>query len=773
MNSEFDHWSARITRYAAPTLILFALSVPLVIFGAVGALRSTSNDPRQWLPRAFAETDKYEWFQHHFGTDEIAVVSWPGCTLDDPRVERLATSLEDSPFFDRAITGPRLLKKLTAPPLRVPSSVAIRRMRGILLGPDYRTTCIVLATSSTGKANRVAAVESIASRAATECHLADATLRLAGPTVDAAAIDSESRRLLFQLAGISAALSFFVAFWRLQSVRLAIIVLVGAIYSTGLTLAAVYFSGGKMNLLMTMLPPLIYVLSISASVHLVNYYRDALADSPLQDAAAAAIVRGWLPCMLAALTTAIGLMSLMMSKIDPIRMFGVYSAVGVMISLAVLFLFLPSALQSFPPAAKQPNGRLPTGHGAIDDVGTRLMASIGRHYVAVMLGCLILMGYCGWGLTRVDSTVKLQDRFLASSKVIGDYRWLEEHVGPMVPVEVVIRFDRTCSLDFLQRMVLVADIQRAIQSLPQGVATLSAADLNPPLPQGGGIRQVVRRRRLKQRLVDSQQSLVAAHFLAEDTHEQLWRINVRAKALGSLDYGRFTETLRRRVEPLLRGVEAQATYTGVIPLIYKAQRQLLQDLVRSFLAAFGTIAIVFAVVLRNWGAAVVAMVPNLFPAGVVFGGMGWIRIPVQIGSVMTASAALGIAVDDTIHFLSWFYHGLDRGLSRLDALRNAFRRCAGAMAHTTLICASGLLVFAASSFVPILHFAYLMVFLLITALVGDLILLPAILASPLGNFFRTRRGIADRETSTASPTDASHSPKESPSVRVERAQHER
>ena len=124
---------------------------------------------------------------------------------------------------------------------------------------------------------------------------------------------------------------------------------------------------------------------------------------------------------------------------------------------------------------------------------------------------------------------------------------------------------------------------------------------------------------------------------------------------------------------------------------------------------------------------------------VVFGAMGWIDVPVQIGSVMTASAALGIAVDDTVHFLTWFRRGLEHGLIQPLALKEAFERCAGAMVHTTVICCSGLAVFALSSFVPILHFAWLMVFLLLAALIGDLILLPAILAGPLGGLFRTSR----------------------------------
>ena len=140
-----------------------------------------------------------------------------------------------------------------------------------------------------------------------------------------------------------------------------------------------------------------------------------------------------------------------------------------------------------------------------------------------------------------------------------------------------------------------------------------------------------------------------------------------------MDYGHFTETLRLRVDPLCRNAGAEAAYTGVIPLIYKAQRQLLQDLVKSFFTAFATIAVIFIVVFKSLRAAMLSMAPNLFPAVVVFGGMGWLQIPLQIGSVMTASAALGIAVDDTIHFLTWFRRGLDSGLPRVTALRGSFR----------------------------------------------------------------------------------------------------
>lgn len=739
-----------LTGHARWLLLIFAIAAPFVAWGARGALQSTSNDPRQWLPRKFAETEVYDWFQEQFGTDEMAVVSWSGCRIDDPRVEPLAQALEASPYFDQVITGPRLLKQLVSKPLRVSPQVALERLQGIVLGDDQRRTCLVLVTSEQARADRPAAVNAIYEIAEAKTQLKAADLFLAGPTVDAAAIDAESRKLLFQLAGFSGLVSFLVAAVRLRSVRLAAVVLTTAVYSTGVALAIVYYSGGFMNLLMTMLPPLIYVLSVSAAVHLANYYRDALDVYSVETAPARAAHHGWMPCLLAALTTAVGLVSLTISRIDPIRMFGVYSACGVVVSLLVMFTMLPAALRMFPPKSSFESlvPANPFWHGVRD----RLVVGIQRHYGILATAGALLMLLGGAGLPRMQSTVKLQDRFLKSSPVIQDYNWLEGNIGPMVPLEIVVRFPQQSPLYLLQRLQVLEKVEQEIERIPETLATLSAVDLAPEIPTGGGARQVIERRLMSRRLAESVDQLKKAHYLADQDDEQLWRVSVRANAVGNMDYGLFTETLRQRIDPIVQEAGATATYTGVIPLIYKAQRQLLQDLIVSFMTAFLVIAVVLVVILRSVRAALLAMIPNLFPAVLVFGGMGWIQLPIQIGSVMTASAALGIAVDDTVHFLTWFRRGLARGDSRRLALKNAFEHCAGAMVHTSLICSAGLAVFALSTFVPILHFAWLMVFLLISALLGDLILLPAILASPLGRLFRSTR---DSITKDARPNNGS------------------
>jgi predicted RND superfamily exporter protein len=142
------------------------------------------------------------------------------------------------------------------------------------------------------------------------------------------------------------------------------------------------------------------------------------------------------------------------------------------------------------------------------------------------------------------------------------------------------------------------------------------------------------------------------------------------------------------------------------------------------------------IAMRNTVAGLLSMIPNLLPAVVVFGAMGVAGIQIEIGTMLTASVAMGIAVDDTLHYVTWFRRGLAEGLNRREAIEFAYRRCGNAMIQTTAICGLGLLVFVFSPFGPISRFAWMMFAMLAAGLVGDLVVLPAILVGPLGVMFQ-------------------------------------
>ncbi|MFN9753557.1 MAG: efflux RND transporter permease subunit [Planctomycetota bacterium] len=209
--------------------------------------------------------------------------------------------------------------------------------------------------------------------------------------------------------------------------------------------------------------------------------------------------------------------------------------------------------------------------------------------------------------------------------------------------------------------------------------------------------------------------------------------------------------MQRKVEAKEPDLDVAAIYTGIVPIVYKAQGALLKSLIESTAGSFVSIAMIMMVLLRDWKGrwnignwmnfrgGMVAMLPNVFPIMLVFGAMGFLGIAVDIGSMMTASVAMGIAVDDTIHFLNWYNRGLQQGMTRNEAIRFSYTSCAESMAQTGLIVGCGLFVFALSTFQPTQRFGVLMLVLLNAATLGDLFVLPALLASPLGKWVGKER----------------------------------
>jgi predicted RND superfamily exporter protein len=226
-----------------------------------------------------------------------------------------------------------------------------------------------------------------------------------------------------------------------------------------------------------------------------------------------------------------------------------------------------------------------------------------------------------------------------------------------------------------------------------------------------------------------------------------WRISLRVSTQKNLDYAVMIADVENRIEMVRQQNHDQELenvrmdVTGGIPLVFRAQELLLWDLIYSFMTAFGLIAITMMVVLRGFVRGLLAMVPNVFPCVIVFGLLGLCRIPVDMGSMMTASVALGISVDSTLHLLTWMSIAMRRGLTRKEAVLYAVQRCSTALTQTMVICGIGMLVFGWSDFVPVARFAILLCAILFISLLGAVVALPAILFCPLGRFFE----ISDKE----------------------------
>lgn len=728
------------------SLLVAAILLPFVVTAALTVVKTNENDIKQWLPKGFKEAENHDWFTEHFGVDEMIVASWPGCTINDPRLHTFAEKLrgqkmsDGSLIYDRILTGQEMLDQLNE--LGVTQPNAIQRMSGLFIGPDEVQTCLLAFPSQQCAKDRSSVVENFYRSAEDAISIAPTDLKLGGPTVDGAAIDTESKKSLRQFIGLTV-LTIFVLCWvRMRNLRLSLVVLGFSGYSAFLALAILYWTGGKMNLTMIMLPTLIFILTVSACVHLANYFNDAAQRGSIKTAAIEAIRGGGYPVALSAITTAVGMVSLASSKIWPIKLFGIYSAAGLVASLPIVLVVLPATLHYLGPKlglASRSKKKL----GNSKQEPSSLIGWICRSHWFITIPCGIGLIALAIGANRLQASVKIQDRFATKTKIIQDYIWLESNLGPLVPMEVIVRFDETNKFTTKQRLELVRHIERGLTEHETINAAMSASLFRPVYMKNKGLQARVHNDTVERVWQSKFSKLEDAKLIANANGEQLWRISIRMAAMNNLDYGDFVSIVNQKVAERIADLKDQqgvsALLTGSIPMMYKAQHQVLRDLMQSFLTAFILISLVLIFVLRSVPAGLVAMLPNVFPPIVVFGAMGWLGWSIEIGSVMTASVALGIAVDDTIHFLTWHRRGVVNGLGRRESIRFAFDHCAKAMIDTTLICGLGVACFMFSVFMPTVRFSRLLLVLLSVALIGDLLLLPAILAGPLGRLFQRKK----------------------------------
>jgi predicted RND superfamily exporter protein len=748
---------------------------PLVIWGSNQALRNNSNKVKDWLPASFEETTHLNWFVDEFGGDDFVMVSWEGCTVDDPRAGQYAAELRKpvafgddalvSPFRE-VITGVESLQRLMEPPLDLSRKHARARLAGWAVGKDGDTSCLLAKLTPVGWQHRHAVCDHLYAVADRVPGLSSRDVHVAGSVLDSVAIDRASNDGLIFLSNASFGLCLLLMCCLLRSSWLAGMVFVTAIFCQQMSLALVHFCGAQMDSVLLIVPILVFVLIVSSGVHVANYYRDAIRDNGLEGAPLRAVSAAIAPCWLATATTGLGLGSLLVSFLVPVQKFGFFASFAILLGTAAMFLFLPTMLEQFPPRRAAQRWRaIAPGHGG---VWSWLLAAVRCLQYPILAGALLLTAAGIYGVFQLRASVRIHDMFLPSSRVLQDYEWLEDHVGPLVPFEIVLRApkpsDKSRTISMLQRIQLIGRVHQAAMKVDGMGAAVSAWNFSPDMrvARGGGIRQTARRAMMNRKLLQNRDTFKRLALLRENPQEELWRVSGRAYAGTDIEYTEILAELKATVDPVVAaanqsGTPVTAVYCGGVPLVEKAQNQMIKDLIVSFLVAFAFIAgmmillmiglslgelqqanswsVRAAIVARGSAAGLTAMFPNILPCVAVLGVMGLARQKLEIGSMMTASVALGIAVDDTVHFITWFRRALANGSNRTSAVCQAYEKCGAAMLQTSCICGFGLLVYALSPFVPIARFAWVMFAMLSSAIAADLIVLPAILLCPLGSVF--------------------------------------
>ncbi|MCR9234379.1 efflux RND transporter permease subunit [Gimesia chilikensis] len=634
---------------------------------------------------------------------------------------------------------------------------------------------VAISLSDTGDADHASAVAAIKT-AAVDAGIPAENLHMGGRPVAGAALNRMVKESSWNTAYplwqfhkrsvtlFSGLIGIALAFLMLRSVRLACLVLLVSYYTTFVAVSIIPMTGGTMNMVLVVMPTLLTVLTLSGSIHVANYWKHA-AHVDMKTAVVKAVEMARAPCMMASLTTAIGLASLLTSPLSPVRDFGLYASIGCVVSLLMVLYGLPSLLQLWP--AKPPKA---------SEIDTRHWQAFGRglsrHQWLVSFSCLAIFVAACYGFKWFRTETKVIRYFPDSSRVIQDYLFLEENLSGITPVDTVICFDEKAQedLNFEERVELVRNIERKIAEHPEISGTISLADFRPvsePLPKDASTFQKLRHakrvneteRRVRESLKKEksgevnlegdtvksflniadhtadleQETANGARMVDIQKGDEMWRITAQVAIMTDLNYADLTNELNQVTQSVLRD-HAGTTHlvTGTIPLFLRTQQAVLESLIKSFGLAFAVIAVVMMVLLRSPTAGLITMLPNLMPIGVIFGLLSWMHVAVDIGTMITASVALGIAVDGTLHLLTWFKIGIEEGKSKSEAVAAALGHCGPAMWQTSAVVAISLAMLYPAELLLVSRFGILMCALITAALLADIIFLPALLAGPLG-----------------------------------------
>lgn len=524
---------------------------------------------------------------------------------------------------------------------------------------------------------------------------------------------------------VSLAVVVLVLLWAFRTVRGVVVpisaVTVGVIWTTGVMVLA----GKAINLGTLVLPPLLMAIGIAYAIHIVSrYYQEARPGRSTAAMVTATMEHVRLPLAVAALTTLIGFTSLMLSEIPAIREFGNFAVFGIAATFLVTLTLVPAVLTLLP-APRRGVDRYRRGDWV--SVLLRRIARVSIRYrrTVLLLGIVVAaVAIAGAMRIRVE-TDYLQ--FLSPNEPVRmENTRIAERLGGTQPVYIVVDGDGKGAISRLSLLAAIRDLQEFMGEMPKVDGSLSIVDylsimhevLNPDARPG-----------LPETQAEVNQLLlfVDPKDLAPIATRDMSRANiiVGTRLSGSAEVGEFVAKVEEyALRRFPRSVEVRAT--GTIVLLNRSADTLAHGQIYGLAQVLGVLLLVMSVLFLSLRAGLLSLVPNVLPVMVLFGMMGWSGITLNISTCMIAVIAIGIAVDDTIHYLSEFGRATRATGSEERAIVGAGRRVGLPIVFTSVALMAGFLVVVVSNFLPIRHFGILASATMLVALFADLMLMPAL-----------------------------------------------
>ncbi len=784
----FERWGSWLARNPRSVIALMGLLVA-GLAAQLPALRFDATD-EAFLPEGDAARVSFDAFRTQFGGDGmIAIAIEPPEVFDLGFLERLDAFQRDIerevPYLDDVTSlinarythgrGDELIvDELLEQWPRNEAELAELRERALstplyrnyLISPDGRLVTVMIELDryspgvgegdalagfgdpgleeggAAGEPAFLSGAETDASVAALEALMAryrapDFALHVAGGPMAESTLRAAIQRdiVVFVTASIFLiALLLYLLFRRFSGVLLPLLVVLLALLCTLGTMAV---ADVPITLPIQVLPSFLLAVGVCASVHILSlFYRRYAERGSREDAIAYTLGHSGLAVVMTSLTTAGGLASFGAAELAPVRHFGIFGPVGVLFALLFTLVLLPALLAVTPLRERR----------RVRNTGTllseRLLSLCGA--VAVARPGAVLVATAGLLLLAVAGILRLE--FSHHSLI-----WLPASDPTRLGVEVFDReFQGSETLEVLldtgrenglhdpQLLARLDNLRVYAESLRRGsIRVGKAVSLADVLKE---INQALNENRPEHYVIPPDRLLVAQEFLLfenagsddledmVDSQFRLARFSIKVPSVDAIELTPFIDEVEETFREVL-GEGVAVTMTGGTVIGSRTFAALIPSMTKSYVIAFLAITPLMILLLRSLRRGLLSMIPNLVPVILTLGLMGWIGFPLDISTMMIGAILLGVAVDDTIHFMHVFYryHGASGDTNQ--AIVRTLQTTGRAMLFTSIVLSAGFFIQMLATVDNLTHTGALTGFAVIMAFFADVLLAPALLVA--------------------------------------------
>ncbi len=515
-----------------------------------------------------------------------------------------------------------------------------------------------------------------------------------------------------------------VIFRRPSAVFLSISVV---IFTFLIVLSVQVLLGYRMNNFTANMPVFVVAIGIADAMHLFWIYmigRKKGMDN--LKAIHYSVHKNFLPVLLTSITTAVGFASLGISAVIPIKTLGIATANAALLAFVLTILFVPAVLAILNmKIAPHPETKEEARH----PIARRYSRFVMTHDLKIIIGSILFFIMIGAGIlhVKVDSnTVRYFDESVPFRETVD---FMQENISGPMSYEIIVdskikdgikepEFMKTVER-FYDEFATTYPAMRHISSLSDVVKKFNEVmNGSKTIPDDKNL--------IAQYLLLYSLSLPQGMEINDkmDVDEQLFRVSA---AMNVVDTSLDLEMIEW-VESWWKATPYSAKVNGQTVMFAHMQNDVTATLINSILLAISAVSIMMLFIFRNIRMIPLFIIPNVLPIVLVVGVMGWLGITIDIGVAISGAIIIGVAVDDTIHFLVKYREARRRGENLEDSLTYVMQYAGSAIIFTTIILSSAFMIFVFSNFLPNVNFGFVTAVALIIAVLVDLLMLPAVLS---------------------------------------------